>query len=419
MSDTNEARHIGWLETKYSDCKVFEAEDGHAAGAASEFLGVEWSHTRMGLHSPGLTSLTGGKALFCTAAAARSVRHWPEFTPVEHRPHGKMDECDLCKVPTAVVALWSLSSDRGTRQVCKSCFGPTGKTADALRDGGCVWAGVLEGALIWERENPTAFSHLVSHRVWANEGAKSPVVIERHRGEHCIMWPKTAEHLRSRGLLTRGEPDAREELPPEHTCQEAQRGCRVEVLPEDCEACQREEDSAGHEAAKAADKLGEAMKPIAEVLERERTWGDMMTPRDPTGPILTCGKPGHVTLYLERLSDDRKKAMKQLEGASIECAGFAVNKEGGAPTSTRTLNLSLALASARKAIDVGWKPEPFIQAIRDAHEAIGIERDWARLPGGTPVCGAGAKFGDSDLEARPCFPRVSELGTAGPGWMKR
>ncbi len=127
----------------------------------------------------------------------------------------------------------------------------------------------------------------------------------------------------------------------------------------------------------AVDAITEAAPKVYALIKRHKAWGDMMTTRpEKTGPILICGEPGHVRLMLERLSDDRGEAMGQLGAAAHECDDNMMTPEAGDAMGERLDVLAYQLRLTRRAIEVGWELEPYLQFVRDAHEAIGIEREW-------------------------------------------
>lgn len=128
--------------------------------------------------------------------------------------------------------------------------------------------------------------------------------------------------------------------------------------------------------AEAVEAVKSAVAEVAEHVKRDKMWGDMMTDRPAkTGPILLCGDPGEVRLRLDLLSDDRLKAIRQITDAQIEASHYV--GPWPKPLADRLGCLGMALHETSKAISVGWQPGPYLQRVRDAHEAIGIEREWA------------------------------------------
>lgn len=267
---------------------------------------------------------------------------------------------------------------------------PLDATADALRREGCVWAGVTkDGVQYWEHDDWRSFGE--GDRVkdaWRHGPTCSePWEVGKCMGlRNFVSTPKQCADYRKRGLLTRMEPEPAEFA----NCHRCGKKCDGHTNGPDgprCFPCTRGETSEGagdgatptkREKAvvevvkEAAEKLAPVFAEIADYVKREKVWGDMMTDREAIGPILTCGKPGHVTLHLERLSDDREKAMKQLSAASEEMAGRKCRQ----PIRARGTTLRAKLLRTRIALKVGWPLAPYLQAIRDAHEAIGIEREW-------------------------------------------
>lgn len=176
-----------------------------------------------------------------------------------------------------------------------------------------------------------------------------------------------------------------------------------------CLPCTRGETPTKREKAvvkvvkEAAEKLAPAFAEIADYVQREKVWGDMRTPREPSGGTLfATGESGHARLYLERLSNDREKALKQAEDASYE-ASCAIADQKTPALEKRMADIEATFCALHTAIDVGWDPEPRVQAIRDAHEAIGIEREWQ----------AGRVEGARDCTAKGEFATVKITGA---GW---
>lgn len=526
--DTSEAKHIGWLETK-PRTKVFVGDAPARFDVADLWLGSGSRKTNW------LVIEEPRPSFYCRD---EGVRDWPEFTPLDDAPTG---EAGLIRT--------NLKPDPELNALLAAAKGPAGETADALRSEGCVWGGAgKDGTRYWEHERPIEFIYgkKVSGACCDTDAVfPGSTPYTGADATDYVASPELCADYRSRGLLTRGEPEPKKKCDlckdpdcatpgDESTHQRLGRdlkadpptypgltyvgtacGWRVHVGDEEarrkarhatamwegtdpelwthsgpCGRLFRDGDdtdrgiaasamvlaildswvnwtervrdydkpetwgnktreqmedpstmgknsegagegstsgngaspaSAGHPLTEVMATMVAAMKEgIAMVMDfgkRNRVWGEMMTERKlhEGGPILTCGEPGHVRLYLERLSEDRSKAIMQLIKAMGECNESA--PEWPDPLTNRAETLSYRLDDARRALAFGWPLPPYLAAIRDAHQAIGIEREHQGKTGSastyTEQSGAlGASYGQLSTP-------VKVEGQAGPGWPKR
>lgn len=210
----------------------------------------------------------------------------------------------------------------------------------------------LKAMLTWARDGWTDWGERRAFNGASFSCCPCQALVEK---ESRVWTPDGSPCLRC-GLRLAGKPSEDE---PEHTCQEPQKGCQVGVHHEDCEACQREADDDAPVPYLGLGTQGQCV---------ERPGAS----KPKAAPILVCGDPGHVRLMLDRLSDDRGRAMKQLAAAIQEChaAGWP------AALQERMGTLASHLLHAWQDLKAGWDPGPDLQKARDAHEVLGIEREW-------------------------------------------